>query len=539
MSDTGGTGRGGPSGGRSGGGGRGGANSGGRGGASRQGGRSQPRRRQSADAHRRAAYDVLRQVAESDAYANLVLPGLLRERGITGRDAAFVTELTYGTLRLRGRYDAVLARCTDGRRLETLDAPVLDLLRLGAHQLLGMRVPTHAAVSETVTLAREVTGPGPAGLVNAVLRAVSRRSLESWLDAVGDVADPERTDAVARLAVTQSHPDWIARAMRQALLAHGRPAMELADLLAADNTAPQVTLVARPGLVSVDELAAQAQRADAGTPRRGRWSPRALVLGGGDPAQLPAVRRSAAGAQDEGSQLVALALAAAPLAPSEPGAASTGGDGDRPGDVADSADTGDRAWLDLCAGPGGKAALLGAIAHQRGAHLVANEVSAHRARLVRTSVAALPAGTVEVRTGDGREMGETHPGRFDRVIVDAPCTGLGALRRRPESRWRRSLEDLAALGPLQRALLAAALDATRPGGVVAYVTCSPHVAETTVVVEDVLGRRTDVEVLDAAAAVQEVANEPLPDLGDGPYVQLWPHLHGTDAMFLALIRKTA
>ncbi|GAA1630181.1 transcription antitermination factor NusB [Georgenia ruanii] len=458
-------------------------------------------------------------MVESDAYANLVLPGLLRERGIGGRDAAFATELAYGTLRLRGRYDAVLALCTNGRPLESLDAPVLDVLRLGAHQILGMRVPSHAAVSESVALARAVTGPGPAGLVNAVLRAVARRSVDEWLAAIADAADPLGSDVVARLAVTESHPAWIARALRQSLVANGRPAEELDELLAADNTAPHVTLVARPGLVTADELAAEAARRTGAAPRAGRWSSLALVLRGGDPADLPAVRRAAAGAQDEGSQLVALALAAAPLA---------GGDGA----------AADASWLDLCAGPGGKAALLGALAHERGAHLLANEVAPHRARLVRRSVAAVPHGTVEVRTGDGRDLGAERPGGFDRVMVDAPCTGLGALRRRPESRWRRTPEDLAGLGSLQRELLGSALDATRPGGVVAYVTCSPHVAETHVVVEDVVRRRGDVEVLDATATMESVTADRLPGLGAGPYVQLWPHLHGTDAMFLALLRKT-
>jgi 16S rRNA (cytosine967-C5)-methyltransferase len=487
------------------------------------------------------AFEVLREVAASDAYANLVLPGLLRERGIGGRDAAFATELAYGTLRLRGRYDAVLAQCTNGRSLGSLDAPVLDVLRLGAHQILGMRVPSHAAVSESVTLAHAVVGPGPAGLVNAVLRAVARRPLEDWLTAIGDAADPAGSDPVARLAVTESHPTWITRALRQSLLANGRSADELADLLAADNTAPQVTLVARPGLVTPDELLAEAEQHTGAAPRPGHWSPSALVLTGGDPADLPAVRRAAAGAQDEGSQLVALALAAAPLEARAAGVGAPAGQLDEAGgsarDVPQTTAT-DRAWLDLCAGPGGKAALLGAIAHERGAHLLANEVAPHRARLVSRSVAAVPAGTVEVRTGDGRDIGMELSGQFDRVMVDAPCTGLGALRRRPESRWRRTLEDLASLGSLQRELLISALDATRPGGVVAYVTCSPHVAETHVVVDSVVRRRDDVEVLDATATMRSVSVEPLPALGEGPYVQLWPHLHGTDAMFLALLRKS-
>ncbi|WP_255437128.1 transcription antitermination factor NusB [Cellulosimicrobium sp. TH-20] len=473
-------------------------------------------RRKGTDPARGVAYDVLRQVDGSDAYANLVLPPLLRERGIRGRDAGFATELAYGTLRLRGRYDAILAHCLD-RPLGRLDPPVLDVLRLGTHQLLAMRVPQHAAVSETVGLARERTGAGSAQLVNAVLRRVARTPLDDWLTTLADDAP----DPLAALAATQSHPVWIARALRDALAGNGRPVDELDALLAADNDAPRVTLVARPGLADPHELSDGDDRV---TPAR--WAPTALTLDGGDPAAFGAVRDGRAGVQDEGSQLVALALAAAPLT------------GPQPGSVGD-----DARWLDLCAGPGGKAALLAALAAERGARLVANEVQPHRARLVEKALAAVPADAVEaVRTGDGRAVGQDEPGAYDRVLLDAPCTGLGALRRRPESRWRRTPADLATLTGLQRELLDSALDAVRPGGVVGYVTCSPHLAETQVVVADVLRRRDDVEVLDAPAVVRDVVRPEVRDdveLGDRQDVQLWPHVHGTDAMHLTLLRRTA
>lgn len=461
-------------------------------------------RRRVGDPARVAALEVLREVADSDAYANLVLPPLLRRRGIGGRDAAFATELAYGTLRLRGRYDAVIALAAD-RPVAELDPPLLDVLRLGAHQVLGMRVPPHAAVSESVALARATIGAGPAQLVNAVLRRISAEPAEPWLDRAAEAAG---TDPVERLAVVQSHPAWIVRAFRQALAADGRDPDEVAALLAADNEPPAVTLVARPGLVDRDALAAELPGA-----RPGRWTPTALVVAGGDPAALTPVRRGTAGVQDEGSQLVALALLAVPTLPVVP----------------------DANWLDLAAGPGGKTALLGAVAAGRAARVVATEVQPHRARLVERAVAALPAGVVEVRCADGREVGRAEPGAFDRVLLDAPCTGLGALRRRPEARWRRRPADLPGLTGLQTELLASAVDAVRPGGVVAYVTCSPHVAETRTVVGDLLRTRPDVEQLDAREAVRAVAGE-IP-LGPGPAVQLWPHVHGTDAMHLALLRR--
>ena len=472
-------------------------------------------RRKRTDPARMAAFDVLREVDESDAYANLVLPPLLRERHIRGRDAGFATELTYGTLRLRGRYDAILATCVD-RPLRGLDPALLDVLRLGAHQVLGMRVPVHAAVSETVGLARNRVGAGPAQMVNAVLRRVSERPLDEWLV----VLEKEAPDALTGLAATQSHPLWIARALREALVGNGRSVDEIGDLLAADNAAPRVTLVARPGLVDVSDEDAWGD-VDLVA---GRWAPTALRLEGSDPSGIPAIREGLAGVQDEGSQLVTLALAGAPL------------------------EGRDERWLDLCAGPGGKAALLAALAAQRGATLVANEVAPHRARLVANALAAMPDGVVEeVRTGDGREVGADEPGAYDRVLVDAPCTGLGALRRRPESRWRRTPSDLGALTGLQRELLTSALDAVRPGGVVAYVTCSPHLAETQLVVSDVLKKRADVERLDTPAAVRSVVSAaagPGDDSGEIPLsdrddVQLWPHVHGTDAMHLTLLRKVA
>ncbi len=477
----------------------------------RQRSRNAPSQRgRGGDPARDVAFEVLRAVREDDAYANLVLPGLLRRRGLDPRDAGFATELTYGTLRGQGLYDAVVALCTD-RPIAQIDPAVLDALRLGAHQLLATRVPAHAAVSQTVGLARDRIGSGPGGFVNAVLRRVGERTPEQWLvDAVPD----RDADLVAHLATRYSHPAWIVRSLRESLVAHGRPVDEIDDLLAADNASPQVTLLVRPGMATPEELL----QASEGS-RAGRWAPTAVVLEGGDPGGLEPVSQHRARVQDEGSQLVALALAGLDL-----GVGHAGRDGSGSGER----------WLDLCAGPGGKAALLAARAEQVGAQLVAVEVSEHRAALVRGAVGP----HVEVRTTDGRTVGGLEPGAYDRVLVDAPCTGLGALRRRPEARWRRQPSDLATLGPLQRELLDSALAAVRPGGVVAYATCSPHPAETVMVVQDALRRHHGLEQVDAPAAVRAVSVDgQVPDLGDGATAQLWPHRHGTDAMFLALLRR--
>lgn len=441
-----------------------------------------------ADPARDAAYEALRAVREDDAYANLLLPSLLGP--LLARDAAFATELVYGTLRGLGSYDEILARCVI-RPLDKLDPRVLDVLRLGTHQLLGMRVASHAAVDSSVNLVRAKVGHGPAGLVNAVLRKVDARDLASWL---ADVAPDRAADPIGHLAVAHSHPRWVVEAFRDAL---GGDLTDTEAALVADNERPVVTLVVRPGKADVEELVALGARP-------GRWSPVAAVLdSGGAPSSLSPVRENRAGVQDEGSQLVALALAAAPV------------------------EGRDERWLDMCAGPGGKAALLGALAAQRGARVVAAELQPHRARLVARAVGS-SAFTV---VADGT-VPAWAPGAFDRVLVDAPCTGLGALRRRPEARWRRRPSDADSLHPLQISLLRNAIEAVRPGGIVAYVTCSPHVHETRHVVQEVLG--SDVEQIDARPCLPGVG-----DLGDGPDVQLWPHLHGTDAMYLTLLRKRA
>jgi len=463
------------------------------------------------DPARRVAFDVLSAVAERDAYANLLLPALLADRGLTGRDAALATELTYGTLRGQGSYDAILAVCSD-RDPGRLDPPLRRVLRLGAHQLLATRIGAHAAVDTSVNLAKDVAGPRPAGFVNAVLRRVATRDLDSWLE----IAAPSRADdPVGYLSVAYSHPRWIVSALSEAL---GQdPAAGLAETeaaLAADNERPRVTLCAVPGLADPAELAA-------GGAEPARWSPFGVYVQG-DPAQVPAVAQGRASAQDEASQLAALALARAGSEPDAPGGR----------------------WLDLCAGPGGKARLLAGLAAGRGARLLAADVRLHRAQLLAgqlfragtaAGTTAAGAASVAVVTADGTAPAWP-PGTFDRVLADVPCSGLGALRRRPEARWRRSPEDVAALGPLQRALLAAALDSVAPGGVVAYVTCSPHLAETRDVVTDVLAGRDDVQVLDAPGALPEVPGLRCPP-PHGAFAQFWPHRHGTDAIFLALLRR--
>jgi 16S rRNA (cytosine967-C5)-methyltransferase len=489
------------------------------GGSSTDGGNTARDTARRAGLPRRTAYDVLTAVEARQAYANLLLPRLLTERGVTGRDAALATELTYGTLRGLGTYDAVLAACSD-RPLDKLDPPVLQVLRLGAHQLLATRVGAHAAVATSVDLAKAVAGARVSGYVNAVLRRVATRDLDAWL---GLVAPDPVTDPDGSLAVRYSYPRWIVAAYRDALGAAAETELEAA--LAAGNDRPRVTLAAFPGGPSRDEIMPPGAEPT-------RWSPYGFTLPGGDPSAL--VADGTAAVQDEGSQLAAIALASAPL------------------------DGPDTRWLDMCAGPGGKARLLYGLAERAGASLTAADLHPHRAALVRDALARAPRpgstgeeerfpatfrrtadGDLPLRPGaavvaaDGR-----HPpwldAVFDRVLLDVPCSGLGALRRRPEARWRKSESDLADLGALQRALLRSALAACRPGGVVAYVTCSPVLAETREVVAEVAGSDPATDILDAPAALATVPGLRSPD---PRLAQFWPHRHATDAIFVALLRR--
>ena len=459
------------------------------------------------DPARRAAYDVLRAVADRDAYANLLLPALLTERGLTGRDAAFATELTYGTLRGRGTYDAILAACSDR---DDIDPPVRDVLRLGAHQLLATRVGHHAAVATSVDLVKDVCGPRPSGFVNAVLRRVATRDLDAWVEIVA----PDRSrDPSGYLAVRYSYPRWIVDAFRDAL--GPASAAETGDALAAGNVRPEVVLA-----LSLADPPHPDEAVPLPEGERTRWSPYGFRLAGGDPAPLVAGGRAAV--QDEASQLAALALARIGV----------------PGE--------DKLWLDLCAGPGGKARLLSGLATARGARLVASDIHPHRARRVLDALRRADGENIRadgenhgVIAADGRQL-PWPPGTFDRVLADVPCSGLGSLRRRPEARWRKTPADVTELAVLQRELLNAAIDSVRPGGVVAYVTCSPHLAETRDVVIAVTQIRDDVAILDAPAVLAEVPDLRGPDPEDPEdprFAQFWPHRHGTDAIFIALLRR--
>ena len=425
------------------------------------------------DNPRLLAFEVLAEVGLQGAYSNLILPKALSESILEANDRALSTELVYGTLRMQGRHDHFISAASD-RSLEQIDPKALIVLRLGTHQLKQMRVPSHAAIYESVELAKKVVGKSTASFVNAILRKIDSLDFEQ-------LSKP--TQEYARLALEYSHPEWIVSSYFDSL----KNSSDVISLLQANNNPAKPTLIAWPG------LAAQGELLEAGALAIARSSVAATF--DGNPGDIAAIRERRAGVQDLGSQLVVEKFY----------------DQFKP----------NLRWLDLCAGPGGKAAYLSALLKRDGGSLLANEISNERAKLVSQ---VMQHG--EVNVCDGRSMPD-ELGKFDRILLDAPCTGIGALRRRPEVRWRRNLQDLKNLTQLQSELLESATRLLSPGGIIAYVTCSSHQAETKFQIRSFLKQHsnfTRISVQDERADID----------GD---LQLWPHRDGTDAMFLSLLRS--
>jgi len=435
------------------------------------------------DASRLLAFDLLTEVNRNEGYSNLLLPQALNSSKLEERDRALVTELLYGTIRMQGKHDWVLSQISD-RQWNEVDPGIVDICRLGVHQIHEMRIPDHAAVAATVEVARKRVGESKASFVNALLRSVTRKSIEEWFAPLLAISDP-----VERLSIQYSHPEWIVSAYFDLL----KDWDEVEAALKINNEAALPTLVAWPGFSTQQDLIDIGGDPTEFSPFGAHWK--------GNPGALDLIKERKIGVQDEGSQLVAEVFAQAAAAGTQ--------------------------WLDLCAGPGGKAALLSSIARTRGITFTANEFSAPRAELVKQVVHG-----DRVLISDGRQI-NSFGEKFDAILIDAPCTGLGALRRRPEVRWRRTLQDLRGLTQLQRELIDSAIEALNPGGVLGYATCSPHLAETSIQISDIKRKHTELNQID----VEPFLPKKLEGANRDGAMSLWTHKHGTDAMYLALFQK--
>lgn len=428
------------------------------------------------------AFELVSQVNRDGAYANLRLPELLAKSKLSVGDKAFTTELAYGTLRMQGKHDYLASKYTD-RPIMELDPKILDLIRIGIHQVMQMRVQDHAAVSETVELAKFVAGESKASYVNAILRKITTNKDDlSELDALPDLQ---------RLSIQHSHPEWIVSAFYDQL----KNWNEVEKLLISNNLPAAPDIVSWPTKSTHPEfISLGAERIAVST--NGFTIP---VI----PSNFAPIIERRAGVQDRGSQIVIENF----LKTYQP----------------------ELSWLDLCAGPGGKAAYLYYSIKELEASpkFLANEPNQTRAELVKRVI-----GNNSVVINDGTDP-KNFESKYDRILIDAPCTGLGALRRRPESRWRKTPNDLKELISLQRKLLASSFQLLRPGGVIAYVTCSPHLAETKGQVIDFLGSFPQMNILPLNSL--PISNSI--GIQDDGTMQLWTHKNQSDAMFMALFRR--
>lgn len=430
---------------------------------------------------REIAYELLQRVATTDSYINLLLPSVLRGSNLSDPDRGMVQELSYGALRWQAQYDAMIDLLSDN----SPSVEVRNLLRLGLHQLFRMRVPSHAAVSETVDLAKKLQ-PRAAGYVNAVLRNADRRGYEALLESC-----LSSLDSFDRLAILYSHPRWVVEELAGALELDGRSG-ELEELLAANNETPEVNLAA---LTEAD----RSHLEELGLENAGLLATAFKLVGNPEPLLTETIR-----VQDQGSQLVSRLLAK----------------------MADR----DGRWVDMCSGPGGKAAILQAEISDS-SNLDCYEPAVHRAELVREALGEGSKANVVVSQGQAIPKQS-----YDGVLLDAPCSGLGSLRRKPESRWRKTKKQLADLRKIQRELLEAGVDGLKSGGILVYSTCSPVVSETNDQVAWLLEKRKDIELIDISAEL--TALSPGIELNQNrKSVQLWTHVHASDAMFIAALRK--
>jgi 16S rRNA (cytosine967-C5)-methyltransferase len=433
---------------------------------------------------RQIALDLLVRVENSDSYINLLLPKALGAQPLSDADRGLIQELSYGTLRWRAQYDAFIDQLTPGK---TLSVKLRLCLQLGMHQLFRMRVPSHAAIHESVELVKGFERSA-AGLANAVLRNADRAGFDKLLEQ--SLVGKSGADA---LAIEYSHPAWVITALRSALELDGR-ADQLKELLKANNETPLVNLAA------LTESARQ-QLQEAGL-EPGTASPIGF-LAQGNPE--PLLKNREIRVQDQGSQLAALTLLEI---------------GNEAGD-----------WLDMCSGPGGKSAVLQAGIWPHGGSLDCLEPNPQRADLVRSALDPKGPGNVVVAYGQ-----QAKPNSYDAILLDAPCSGLGSVRRKPESRWRKRPEQLSGLVKMQQELLDAAANALRSGGVLVYSTCTPLVPETNAQIKDVLERHPELKLEDANAILSKIS--PSLELNTSrKTAQLWTHLHATDAMFIAVLSK--
>ncbi|MBU1185234.1 MAG: 16S rRNA (cytosine(967)-C(5))-methyltransferase RsmB [Proteobacteria bacterium] len=444
---------------------------------------------------RRLAVEILNRIDEAAAYAEPLLDAALSGTAFANpHDRGLLTELVYGTLRMRGRLDWIIGQLYRGDAA-ALETRVRNILRTGLYQLWYTdRIPPFAAVNEAVGIARK-TSPAASGLVNALLRtALRKKDAIAWPDMA---KDPEKA-----ISVIHSHPRWLVERWLDEFGIN-----ETIAICRANNAVPPLAL-------RVNSLKASREQAVAALAQEGltveptAFSPDGLLLA--SPAvnlrETASWRKGLIRIQDEASQLIALLLSP------EPG----------------------ENLLDLCAGTGGKTLHLAALMENRG-KIMAVDHHPGKLRLLREEAVRLGVTIVETQVADALALPETFRGAFDSVLLDAPCSGLGTLRRNPEIRWRLAPADLIKCMQIQKRLLRSAADCVRPGGRLIYSVCTATPEENEAVIEDLLNGRTDFTLIRSTAA-QGIPPALIDDAG---LFRTFPHRHGTDGFFAALLIRNA
>lgn len=456
------------------------------------------------------AYKVLKRVSENKAYTNIVLQKTLNKQIINKIDLALVTELTNGTIRNQYLYHKIIEHAAN-RSLLKISKDISYILCLGAHQILSMRTSNYAAVDQSIILLKKIIKGNTAsiGFANAVLRKISQLKKEDWISLlVKNINDP-----LERLSLKYSHPQWITEAIWDSMQLHGRSFHELPLVLKSNNVRPFVNFVLLDNNADLYNVACIEEK--------NKIVKNAYNWKKGRVENIPGFLKGHSRIQDVGSQLSVRTLCQAkPIKENEK-------------------------WLDLCSGPGGKITLLSAISQAKKVHITAVEIHKHRANLVKNALKIFDKSLYKIKIEDGRSYGQKNSNCYDRVLVDAPCTGIGSLRRKPEIRWLKEESIIKDLNILQKELLLSAFKAAKIGGVIAYVTCSQHLLETYGVVSWLLKQYPGAKLLNTIKVMQDASgkdflykNPPTSFFNEKENVaQLWSDTHMADSMFCALLTK--
>ncbi len=440
---------------------------------------------------REIALEVIHRVIKTDAYANILLPKRLVQSGLDKRDKAFVTELTYGTLRARGTLDWIIRQFSK-QELDKIPDLVLDLIRMSVYQIMYMDVPEHAAVNESVDIAKRYFHPGIPRFVNGLLRAIVRqRDTLPWPD--------KKKDTAKYIALKYFHPLWLVKMWIEKFGVD-----ETEALCGADNRPPRLTIRVNT-LKTTPKKLAEALKKAGWEVKPGRYLKEALVVhGGGDIAALPQFKKGYFYVQDESSMMIGHVV--------DP----------QPGETV----------LDVAAAPGGKTTQMAEFMHNKG-QILSVDINPNRVNLLKQNIQRMGAAIANAIKADATKLKPVMKKPVDRILVDAPCSGLGVLARRPDARWTKTPEQIDELSKLQTKMLISIADFVKPGGVLVYSVCTITEQETTLVVERFLRIREDFYVDDLAPYLPELLRA---DTQDG-MIQFLPSKHGIDGLFIARLRR--